>query len=73
MKSQHELVLNYLKKHKNGMTALDAHNIFGIMQMPKRIFILKKQGWKIKSVPESGKNRFGATVHYCRYFLEEAK
>ena len=43
--------------------------LFGIMQMPKRIFDLRKDGWKIDSRPEVGKNRFGERVSYVRYIL----
>lgn len=68
---QHEMVLDYLKKHKKGMTSLDAFNLFGIMQMPKRIWILKRLGYKIKTKTETGVNRFGKSVHYTRYTLVE--
>ena len=70
-KTQHERVLDYLKAHKEGMTSLDAFNLYGIMQMPKRIFILRNLGYKIMSMSETGKNRFGETVHYTRYVLKE--
>lgn len=69
-KVQHEMVLDYLKRHKEGMTSLQAYEMFGIMQMPKRIFNLKKMGWKIKSVPKTGTNRFGRPVKYVQYVLE---
>lgn len=69
-KTQHERVLDYLKTHKEGMTSLDAFNLYGIMQMPKRIFILRNLGYKIMSMSETGKNRFGETVHYTRYVLK---
>lgn len=68
---QHEMVLEYLKSHKGGMTSLDAFNLFGIMQMPKRIWILKRLGYNIHTETESGINRFGKTVHYTRYTLAE--
>ena len=68
---QHEMVLEYLKSHKKGMTSLDAFNLFGIMQMPKRIWILKKMGYNIQKKTETGKNRFGKPVHYTRYTLVE--
>jgi hypothetical protein len=68
---QHEMVLDYLQKHKEGMTSLDAMNKFGIIQMPKRIWILKRLGYKIRTKTESGVNRFGKTVHYTRYTLVE--
>lgn len=70
-KKQHEMVLEYLKTHKKGMTSLDAFNLFGIMQMPKRIWILKKLGYKIGKKTETGINRFGKPVHYTRYTLIE--
>ena len=71
MKKQHEMVLEYLQNHKEGMTSLDAFNKFSIMQMPKRIWILKRLGYKINTKTESGINRFGKTVHYTRYTLVE--
>ena len=68
---QHEMVLDYLKSHKEGMTSLDAINLYGIIQMPKRIWILKRLGYKIGTKTEMGRNRFGKTVHYTRYTLVE--
>ena len=68
-KAQHELVLEYLLSHECGMTSKDGQRLFGIMQMPKRIFILRKDGWNIVSVPCKGKNRFGDKVNFVRYVL----
>lgn len=68
---QHEMVLEHLKTHKKGMTSLDAFNLYGIMQMPKRIWILKKLGYNIQTKTEHGVNRFGKPVHYTRYTLIE--
>ena len=70
-KKQHEMVLEYLRKHKNGMTSKDAFEYLGIIQMPKRIWILKKLGYKIETKTETGVNRFGKPVHYTRYTLVE--
>ena len=72
-KTQHELVLEYLQNHKEGITSLDAFKLFAIMQLPKRIFILRNEGYKILSMSETGKNRFGETVHYTRYVLKEGE
>ncbi len=69
MEKQHEMVLSYLQSHSEGMTSLDAFNLYGIMQMPKRIWILKRLGYKIDTKTESGRNRFGKLVHYTRYTL----
>ena len=70
-KKQHEMVLEYLRKHKNGMTSKDAFEYLGIIQMPKRIWILKKLGYKIETKTETGVNRYGKPVHYTRYTLVE--
>lgn len=71
VKPQHELVLDYLLEHKEGITSLDAFNLFGIIQMPKRIFNLRNMGYGIVSINEVGKNRYGVEVHYVRYILKE--
>lgn len=68
---QHEKVLEYLRTHKEGMTSKDAFEYLGIIQMPKRIWILKRLGYKINTKMESGVNRFGERVRYTRYTLEE--
>lgn len=70
--SQEDMVLDYLKAHKGGMTSLIAFERYGIIQMPKRIFNLRKRGYAISATPKAGKNRFGKTVHYVVYKLEAA-
>lgn len=70
--TQEEMVLGYLMEHKAGMTSLIAFERYGIMQMPKRIFNLRKRGYKISATPKAGNNRFGKTVHYVVYKLEAA-
>ena len=72
MKSQEDLVLCYLKSHKGGMTSLVAFERYGIIQMPRRVFNLRKRGWKISSTPKTGKNRWGKSVRYVVYRLEAA-
>lgn len=68
--TQKEKVLAYLLEHKEGITSLEAYELFGIMQMPKRIFDLRADGWNISSIPEEGLNRFGQPVSYVVYKLE---
>jgi len=69
-KAQHEMILEYLQNHKEGITSLEAFTLFGVMQTPKRIWILRNMGYKIMSIGEQGKNRFGEPVHYTRYVLQ---
>lgn len=68
--TQNEMVLEYLKEHK-GITTLDAFREFGITRLSGRIFNLREQGYKIKSVDLIGKNRYGKSVRYTRYELHE--
>ena len=69
--TQKEKVLTYLREHKEGVTSLEAFNLFGIMQMPKRIFDLRSDGWNISATPKEGTNRFGQPVKFVVYKLEE--
>ena len=69
--TQKERVLAYLLEHKEGITSLKAYELFGIMQMPKRIFDLRADGWNISSTPKDGLNRFGQPISYVVYKLED--
>ena len=69
--TQKEKVLMYLLEHKEGITSLKAYELFGIMQMPKRIFDLRADGWNISSTPKDGLNRFGQPISYVVYKLED--
>ena len=70
--SQEEMVLRYLRTHKEGITSLQALNKFGILQMPKRVFTLRKRGYNVKSTPKVVKNRYGKKVNIVVYTLEGA-
>jgi hypothetical protein len=69
--TQKERVLTYLLEHKEGITSLEAFNLFSIMQLPKRIFDLRNDGWKITSIPKEGVNRLGQPVQFVVYKLED--
>ena len=66
--TQEERVLNWIRC--NGfITSAIAFNELGIVQLPKRIWNLKRRGYKIKTVWREGKNRFGEKVRFCAYSL----
>jgi hypothetical protein len=44
---------------------------YGIMRLASRINDLRAQGIKIVSETVAGKNRYGETMHYAVYRLEE--
>lgn len=43
----------------------------GIMQLPARIWELRQAGYNIKSELIKGVNRYGDTVYYAKYTLNE--
>ena len=65
--TQEGMILAHLDEH-GSITALDAID-YGIMRLAARISDLKKRGFDIVSKNEIGKNRYGDTVHYTRYYL----
>ena len=70
MKTQEDMVLEYMQSHKQGITSKQCFELFGILQTPKRIFNLRKRGYDIKATPKTGKNRFGKKVSFVVYTLE---
>lgn len=69
--TQEELVLDYLGRHKKGITSRIAIDELGIMQLPRRIFELKRRGVNVKDEVRHGVNRFGKKVYYKVYTLSE--
>ena len=61
--SQNTQILNYLKRHPNGLTQLQAVDKFGCYRLGARIYDLKTQGHPIGShmVEKNGKR-------FARYF-----
>lgn len=60
MKTQKDLVLSYLKKHKR-INPIDAFSKCGTMRLSAIIFNLKEDGWKIDSERKTIRTRFGTT------------
>lgn len=71
MRGNTSRVLEYLKKHE-GITSKEAFEHFGATRLSAIIFCLRQAGYNIVNIPQSGKNRFGESVHYDQYRLVEA-
>ena len=67
-RTQDERVLNWMRS-KGEITSVTAYTELGIIQLPKRIWNLKRRGYKIKTEWREGKNRFGDKVRFCAYSL----
>lgn len=68
--SQNQMILNHLKKF-GSITPLDAIELYRCLRLSARIADLRAKGAKIITQQEKSKNRFGKTVCYARYILEQ--
>ena len=68
--TQQDMILQYMQD-EGSITPLDALWEFGCMRLGARIFDLRKRGYGITRVLEQRENRYGKTVRYARYSLED--
>lgn len=68
--TQEQRVINYIREF-GSITTKDAFNDLGITRLSAKIFNLKKQGYEIKDNFEQGKDRYGETTNYKRYYLAD--
>ena len=66
--TQEERVLDWMKS-KREITSAIAYDELGIIQLPKRIWNLKRMGYTIKTEWREGKNRYKEKVRFCAYSL----
>lgn len=69
--TQSERVLRHLEE-RGGLTQKEASDAYGIERLGARVYDLRCAGHPIMKVMEAGKNRYGDTTHYARYFLKKA-
>lgn len=70
--TQCEKVLRHIRDY-GSITTMDAFLEYGITRLPSRIFDLRSEGHEIEGKYETGLNRYGEKVTYCRYRLKGAK
>ncbi len=70
--SQCSRILRYMKE-TGGITSWEAIKEFGCTRLSGRIYDLRRAGWRIRWERVCGKNRYGETVKFKRYFLEEGQ
>lgn len=69
--TQTEKIERHLKTY-GSITASEAFTDYGIMRLAARIADLKKSGLAIKSQIVTGKNRFGESISFAKYSMEES-
>ncbi len=67
--SQEDRILLHLINHKK-ISNKECNEIYGFRHLPSVIRYLRKRNIQIKSVANSGKNRFGGSVYWVDYTLE---
>ncbi len=71
MKStQCDKVLEYMRQF-GSITQLEALHDIGCMRLASRISDLRQQGYAIGRRIKTGKNRYGDSVSFAEYYLEE--
>lgn len=70
MITQCDRILDHLKTHKDGITPQDAIELFGCYRLSGRIHDLREMGYKIDTISETKKNRYGQSCTYARYILQ---
>ena len=68
--TQRELVLNYIKEF-GSITPMEAFADLGITKLATRISEMRRDGEHFKIETVKAKNRFGKTVYYAKYSMED--
>lgn len=67
---QRDMILMFMQEN-DSITQVDAMKEFGCFRLAARINDLKKDGYKIGSRTCKAKNRYGDTVRFAEYYLED--
>lgn len=66
-----QAVLEWLKTHAS-ISSMEAIENFGATRLSAIIFNLRKRGHTIETVMVDGRDRFGNSVRYARYYLRDS-
>lgn len=66
--TQAERIVQYMITF-GSITTMEAFQDLGITKLATRISEMIQEGVKIDKKSEKGKNRYGETIYYTRYFL----
>lgn len=67
--SQNQQILKYLRRHRSGITPMDALKLCGCFRLSARIFDLKEAGHNIYKTWEEEITDEGTVKRYARYIL----
>lgn len=67
--TQCEMIVKYMQDF-GSITSFEAMQYLGVMRLASRITDLRKNGYAIKKDVVTSKNRYGKTIYYVRYSLD---
>ena len=70
MRGQRQAVMNHLLTHGE-ITSMEAYELYGCTRLAALIFDFRHMGYKISTLEEKGKNRFGESTKYARYVMSK--
>lgn len=70
--TQREAIVNYITEFWS-ITPMDAFADLGITKLATRISEMKKDGLRFKTETVKSKNRYGKTISFAKYSMEENK
>lgn len=68
--TQCERIVDYIKQF-GSISPVEAFRDLGVTKLATRISEMRKDGMEFNQEYMKGKNRFGETVHYMRYYLPQ--
>lgn len=68
--TQSERIIRHLRDY-GSISSMEAVQEYGIMRLASRISDLKKTGIPIRREMIVGKNRYGESTSYARYFVDQ--
>lgn len=69
--TQEKDILHYMQKHRRGISAREAEEMFGCHRRGARIYDLRRAGHSIEKTMCKEINRYGHFVSFARYYLED--
>ena len=63
-------VLEHMREH-DGITQLEATELFGATRLSAIVFNLRKKGHVIETVTMGGVDRYGHAMNYAKYVLKD--
>lgn len=68
--TQNDRILRHLRDY-GSISSMEAVQEYGIMRLASRISDLKKAGIPIRREMVAGKNRYGESISYARYSVDQ--